>query len=86
MGLKWRVRPLLSPRSDLGQFPEGLNGTGTITDFPQAGRSTRSNGKKSLQNFSITQVSPSGGNSSPQLTTSGTPLDFGNVTVLLVRT
>ena len=69
----------------LGQFPEGLNGTGTITDFPQPGSSTQLQWQESLQNFSITQVSPSGGNSSPQLTTSGTPLDFGNVTVLLSK-
>ena len=42
----------------LGQFPEGLNGTGTITDFPQSGRSTQLQWQESLQNFSI--MNPSG--------------------------
>ena len=41
----------------LGQFPEGLNGTGTITNFPQSGRSTQLQWQESLQNFSITNPS-----------------------------
>jgi HYDIN/CFA65/VesB family protein len=60
----------------LGQFPQGLTGTGTISDFPQVGRSTHLQWQESLQNFSI--ITP---NSSPQLTVSPTTLDFGNVIV-----
>ncbi len=58
MGWKWPRSTFAVTTLGLGQFPQGLSGTGTITNFPQLGHSTQLQWQESLQNFSI--MNPSG--------------------------
>ena len=53
----------------LGDFPRGLSGNFTLTDFPQVGRSTRIQWQESVQSFVITNPtgnSTGSGSASPE--------------------